>query len=360
MTATAFYSQLRIFSERVFKSLGIMEKETPWTYGQFAPFQPIGAVLHFTAGNIPERAIRWFMLKKHAARASAHVVVLDDWPETWKQFANDLPMVKVLETAVVQCMPPTHTTWHATWTNRTHYGIEMVNAGEVRQDEDSSWVYWPNDWKEVWKSEKQPVKMNGKFWEPYTFNQVLTVVRILRYLRQFRAGEIIKHEIIGHENVAENKSDPGPLFPIHDVRLAVYEDIEPNLYQWFTHLFNDDRYMEFYRDGIALEWLRSSSAPVQSERTVAAIEAWGKLIQALRTKLQASGAGFGALGKAGLKVLGYHVSNVVDEDLTYSDKGSVKSFQRMMGLEIDGDPGPRTRAALLARIEMLGFADGVV
>jgi len=364
-----FFSQLQTFSERVFEVMGLKATETPWTYGPFVTEVPVGAVLHFTAGNIPEKAIRWFMVQKYDARASANAIVLDAWQGEWmRKLAKDLPLIQALPAPIVQCMPPTKTTWHATWKNRTHYGIEMVNAGEVRPAGEvrkdawgniiggaEAWTYSANDWKTIWESSKTPVLMNGRYWEPYSPEQVHAVAILLRRLRTF-CGDVPDFEIVGHENVSRKKFDPGPLFPIHAVRWTSSFEVQSLVsYPWFTHFCADEKYMLFYRDGIALDWAGSPTRSLESVRSAEARVAYQKLIEAIRGELQAPENGFGATGKAGLSLLGYEVSNVVSPDLYREDVESIGTFQKMMGLLVDGIPGKKTREALWTRLKERGF-----
>jgi N-acetyl-anhydromuramyl-L-alanine amidase AmpD len=348
-----FFEQLQKFSERVFDALGFEEKVSPWQGSEFKGGHPIGATLHFTAGSDIRRALRWFMQKKHEAQASANVVVADGWPEEWIELAENLDLVKALPAAVVQCVPPDKPAWHATWVNSMCYGIEMVNAGELRLH-NGEWAWWPDDYTRTWHAQgavpKEPVQMYGRAWEPYTVEQVLAVVEVLRQVQKLY-GTLTRYMTVGHENVTRAKIDPGPLFPIHGVRLAMYEpDINPEVYQWLQKFRADpQRDGEQWRDDLVVEWCTEISG-----YPVGPAEAWLMFDQAMHGQFRKPTRGFGILGKTAMQLLGYYMGSP-GSDLDLNEKRSVEVFQKMMGLRVDGDPGVQTKSALVVRLEECGF-----
>lgn len=347
---TEFFEQLQEFSTRVFALQEIEETISPWHGRNFVGGHPIGAVLHYTAGNDILRAIRWFMKRKYEANVSAHVVVADGWPEDAQELAHDLPLVENLPAMVVQCVPPNRTAYHATWVNGMCYGIEMVNTGEVRRGDDGGWAWWPNDWTRPWVSEKDPVELYGRCWEPYTPEQILTVVEVLRQLHK-GYGPLSRYMVVGHEHVEEEKWDPGPLFPLHGVRLALYENLDPGVYQWFKQFKDDPQYGGCWRVGLAMEWAALVAYSCDS------ITAWDKFAGDLRGRFLKGGQIFGSLGKAALQALGYYTSPPLGGGLMSEGRHSVEIFQRMMGLKVDGLPGINTRRALVSRLEERGILE---
>lgn len=353
-----FFDQLQVFSERVLPGLGVPKStdypwtESPWTYGTFTGGGPTGATLHFTAGPTLGRAVRWFMDPKHKSKASAQVVVDRGWPNGMREQAEDLPLIYNLPTMVVQCLPPDMTAWHAgkKWFNQRHYGVEIVNPGELRMH-GTGWAYWPEDWTTPYQPQIEPVAMCDKWWEPYPVDQLLTVVRVLREVQALRPEPWRQVEILGHEQIKENKNDPGPLFPLHDIRRALREAIDPKLYQWVNHYSNDSRYQEFVRDGIVMAW----GQEVLKRPTYDVKVLWGDFMTNLTIGLLKAGTDFAPLGKAALAVLGYEVSDVTQARMTSDDVASVEMFQRMADLSVDGDPGPKTREAIVNRILDRGY-----
>lgn len=347
-----FFRQLSQFSERVFHLMEIDERQSPWSSGMFRQNEPSGAIIHYTGSNQAGYAVRWFMNTRYQSKASAHAVVLDHWPDVWRRLAEGLPLVQDLPTAVVQCLPPGKIAWHAGRANTHSYGLELVNAGELRKDQ-GRWVYWRNDWTQPWISIKQPVYLYGRHWEPYSLAQIITTVQLLRYLRQF-VGTLNFTNILGHDQVTQSKIDPGPLFPMQDVRTAMLEDIDPMLYQWAERYATlGGRYMRYYRDSIALQW-HEQRVGFTMDKEKAAM-AWQKLKKGLRVDLQNPKKKFGAIGKAGLRILGFPTSTLINDRYTGIDQKSVINLQRLMHLVIDGVPGPKTRQALIARIGVLKY-----
>lgn len=350
---SVFFDQLQTFSERVFQTLEIGEITSPWQGGQFQVGEPIGAILHYTANSSIRGTLRWFMSKKHEAQASAHVVIADGWPEEYEELAVGLPLVRALPAAVVQCVAPGSVAWHATWVNSMCYGIELVNAGELRLRADG-WVWWPDDWTRPWKAKgavpKVPVEMYGRAWEPYTAEQILAVVIILREVQKFH-GSLRRYMVLGHEHVSQHKLDPGPLLPLHGIRLAVHEpDIYPSMYQWFQHFQANTRDGQTWRDTLAHSWV--SDVLGQPGRSTE--DAWREMGLVLRGPFMKSNAGFGLLGRTVLRLLGYFASPTF-ENLTDDERRSIEVFQRMMRLRVDGIPGINTKAGLVLRLEEQGI-----
>lgn len=354
VTMSNFFEQLQAFSERVFEDLGFNETTSPWQSDAYKGGSPIGAILHFTAGSSIRRALRWFMQQHHQAKASANVVVADGWPEEWIELAEGLDLVQALPAAVVQCVPPDRPSWHATWTNRMCYGIEMVNAGVLKRLGQDQWAWWPDNWTRPWQAmgavPKDPTPMYGRYWEPYTPEQILAVVEVLRQVQKFH-GTLKRYMVLGHEQVTEHKFDPGPLFPIHGVRLAIYEDIDPTVYRWFERFNMDYCDGKSWRDDLVVGWWRE----VMGNLGMGATEAWFALGQVLRSQFLKSRSGFGILGKVAMQLLGYYVGDPLSPTLGVDEERGVEVFQKMMKLKVDGIPGVQTKAALVSRLEERGI-----
>jgi len=333
------FTQLQTFSERVFDSLGIKERTSPWQGQEFQHTKPMGAILHYTAGSSVERALRWFMEEHRESASSAHVVVADGWPEGWRELAADLPAVIDFPAAVVQCVPPSVRAWHAGWANSTCYGIEMVNAGELRLAGDGGFCWWPDNWTRPWAAQgsvpKVPVRAFGRYWEPYTNNQVETVIWLLRAVRALH-GPMERHMILGHEHVSKDKRDPGPLFPIHRVRAAAI--LGPGA--WGTGTQRDVLTTGLCGEERDKDWGPFINGGFAGDpRWAGADAAWS----------------FSVKGREMMSLLGYHMSEYPKRWLAPEEIPSVETFQRMMGLDVDGIPGPRTRAALVERYKDRGF-----
>jgi N-acetyl-anhydromuramyl-L-alanine amidase AmpD len=343
-----FFTQLQTFSERVFDLLEIQERESPWVTPDWPPGGlPKGVVVHFTASPI-KSALRWFMRRKNAARASAHLVIAKDWPEGWEALAADLPLIRILTTAVVQCVGYGSRAWHATWTNPTHYGIELENCGELRMI-DGSWRWWAPEkvgapeWTAKWPGPATPVPLFGRFWAPYPSAQVDTLAAAIRRVRQVLPS-IRFSRVLGHMQVQENKHDPGPCFPLTHVRL---------------HLQEADGYRVL--DGVG-------SLPVhglEADRQRRAVIAWANhslpltrgqpypsVLASVRLAFRHDEPQFWAdsrLAELAFDLLGYHV---VAGELVEVE--TVQTFQHMMGMAVDGVIGPNTRRALQDRMVAMG------
>jgi N-acetyl-anhydromuramyl-L-alanine amidase AmpD len=343
-----FFDQLQTFSWRVFDLLEIQERESPWRTEDWPPGKlPKGVVVHFTASPILS-ALRWFMRRKNAAQASAHLVIAKDWPEGWAELAADLPLVRALSTAVVQCVRYGERAWHATWTNPTHYGIELENYGELRMI-DGKWRWWASEkvgapeWTAKWAGPETPVPLFGRFWAPYSAAQVNTLISAIRRVREVLPS-IRFTQVLGHMQVQENKNDPGPCFPLAHVR---------------QHLLETDGYRML--DGVG-------SLPVnelEADRQRRAVIAWANrslpltrgqpypaVLASVRLAFRHDDAKFWSdsrLLELAFDLLGYYVDPEASITLE-----TVQTFQRMMGLVVDGVVGPDTRRGLLDRMVSMG------
>jgi N-acetylmuramoyl-L-alanine amidase len=164
-------------------------------------------LIHYTAGTTLEGVVSWFM--NPAARASAHLVVARDG-------------------SVVQMVPLSRRAWHAgtsEWRgvgdlNRHSIGIEIVNAGQLRQTA-RGWVNWaehriPDDEVTI-ATHKNEVAQSG--WHEYTAAQIDTVLELGVALHQAFGFE----DVLGHDDVSPGrKIDPGPLFPMSSIRSRLF------------------------------------------------------------------------------------------------------------------------------------------
>jgi len=285
---SALFDQLGEFSQRVFKRCFIEERSSPWS-NDFKQ-EPKGVVLHYTGGTNPITTAKYFFRRRYQARVSAHLVVGRDWPDQLRGFADDLPLVSALPTMVLQCVPHDKAAWHARAYNDTHFGIEIVNRG-----------FMPSEW------------------ESYPTTQCLTVLLLLgEYVKNY---PIYPEQILGHEHVQKNKRDPGPYFPISEIRdlafmpasMRIYTDI---LSTWDPKSAHSCTYYGFGQSEPILELQRRL---VRSDPVA---------------------------GMVALEFLGY-----------FPVEKSIPIFQRMMGLDVDGVLGPKTSVALWTRIKQQGWLD---
>jgi len=150
--------------------------------------------------------VQW--LTNPVAEASAHLVIGRDG-------------------GITQLVPFDTVAWHAgasSWEGRVglnHYsiGIEMDNAGRLTRHGDSWRAWFGADYPDgdvieaVHKNEAEPCG-----WHLYTPEQIEVVFEVATLLMQ----EYRLLDMIGHDDIAPRyKSDPGPAFPMQNLRARV-------------------------------------------------------------------------------------------------------------------------------------------
>jgi N-acetyl-anhydromuramyl-L-alanine amidase AmpD len=366
-----FFDELRKFSERYAKHAGMVSSLSPWGYEDYNGEVPIGAIIHYTADEDFHRVLRWFLREKYQSKSSSNVVVADCRMPKHAECAKGLPLMEELPATIVQCRPFNKPSWHATWTNRFTYGIENVCAGELRTEQGDFFTWRPrdksaSDWTMPWepKVQKTAVPMHGRWWSPYLPGQIKANVIVLRHLQGIY-GTLKRPWILGHDAVQGTKTgrrptdkrDPGPTYPIHGVREAVFDDWTPLLQkEWFQHFSLGPLNGQVWRENAIIDWVRwlAEDLELYPDPEVAT----ARLQSHLLTWKDAGP--FEVTGKTALHLLGYHLTSRLDSDLDSDEIQTIRIFQRMMGLQEDGDPGPKTRAAIIERLEDRGILDPLI
>lgn len=168
-------------------------------------------VIHFSASRSAASAINW---QTHPdARASHHLIISRNGE-------------------VTQLLPFDYKAWHAGvshWNGLTNLNshtiaIELENAGALTR-QGGKWKAWfGGEYDDVVEAvHKNESEMRG--WHRYTDVQISTLTEILKALK-LAYPEI--RDVIGHEDISPGrKQDPGPAFPMSEVRKAVFGRSEP-------------------------------------------------------------------------------------------------------------------------------------
>lgn len=350
LEAEQFFAQLKEFSAAYLAKLGL-PPESPWQKKGAGGHTPTGAVLHYTANNSLSGTLKWFCHEPHGAKASSHVVISFRREPDAEALVKRWPLVDMLPVTVVQCVEPWDIAWHATWVNAFTYGIENVNAGELRHDKDSGkLLHWVPlkvgmpEWTSPWANPggKQPLSELGRTWDNYPAAQVQANIQVLDAV-QGLFNSLQANYVLGHEQVqgkltpgtaGSQKRDPGPLFPLPQIREAV---LAPR--GGFLGLYEaDPHYMDHWRERTVRE---AVSAVTGLDETTAT--AWAKLKQAFANDTMNV-----EVLRLGMKLLGYWTES--GPTWTPNERAGVTIFQTMMGMVADGVVGPKTRAAIRDRL----------
>lgn len=361
--AQAFFTQMATYSARVLKKFGLPEAGSPNGGARWAQYMdrapgPIGAALHWTASDNIMSALRWFC--DPASKVSAHMVVADRKLPWAEHFAgNDCPLVASLPVTAVMCRPPDMTAWHVRDLDGVLFGIENQNVGEVLGNVGGQ-TYVSNGARVPYRSDKQAVPCFGRQFEPYTFAQCQANVDILAYVHAYFDKALKPSHVLGHScyqsaqtnQPAENKTDPGPLLPLDDIRRAVFSPQAAKLQPDMV----DGAYALRWRAQIvrvAMSQFRQiegvySKAALGNLQELSDQEAWLTFVRSCcNTNLFKRSD---ILAHAAMAVLGFHSG----ADASASDKSdSVFLCQRLLGVRVDGIIGDKTASALVTRLRAL-------
>jgi len=177
--------------------------ETPNKGGDLAPRY---LVFHYTAGKSAASSINWLMNPE--SKASAHVVLARDG-------------------TITQLAPFNVKTWHAglshwdglSGLNSYSIGIEMDNAGPLKKVGDKYQAWFGTLYAEDQVIfAKHKLDDEPRWWHAYTEIQIQKALELAQLL--------VRHydlkDVVGHEDIApDRKRDPGPAFPLENVRASV-------------------------------------------------------------------------------------------------------------------------------------------
>lgn len=309
--AGTFFDQLGVFSRRVFTRLGLPPGGSPWGRPMPAGPSPMkGVVVHFTAATGMLSPMRWLCDPNlnPAGKESCHVIVGKEKCGFALGLDKGLPMVQALPVTVVQVRAPDTLANHATWVNGVTYGIENDCAG----------VTAPGIGVEAF----------GQWWGRYTLAQLHTNVTLIQAYNAYCGGVFLPAWVLGHEHVETvrtvgypvNKRDPGPLYPMQEVRAAAFG---------------------VHRRGGVLDGTQTLAEAAIGSRAALAT---------LRLAPRGTPADILRLGKLCLGLLGYFASADDTPAFEAGDTASTHIAQRALGLTADGVMGPKTLAALQARV----------
>ena len=184
-------------------------QETKKTSGGFKTGFPDTIVIHYTAGASADSSVR--TLIDPAVKASAHIVLGRDGK-------------------IIQLAPFDIITWHAgtsrhmdrSGINKYSIGIEIDNPGPLEYKDGNYYTWFGRkvDPSEVMKATHRNQNKPG-YWHRYTEGQITRTEEMCRLLI---AQYNIKY-IVGHEEISPTrKTDPGPAFPLDNLRGRLLTD----------------------------------------------------------------------------------------------------------------------------------------
>lgn len=113
--------------------------------------------------------------------------------------------------------------------NSFSIGVEINNPGPLRLREDGVYVdVYGRKWDgEVLASSHERPGFPWKYWAKYTQLEIAAVTALMLELKEVY-GLV---SVAGHDEIRKDKSDPGPAFPMRDLRALVFprpsDGIEP-------------------------------------------------------------------------------------------------------------------------------------
>ncbi len=191
------------------------------SYSRNSTMVPDSIIVHYTAGPSGSSTVRLFSSKD--AKLSAHLVVAEDGK-------------------VTQMVPFNKVAYHAGTSeydgrksfNNFSIGIEISNPGYLTKNtKGTGYLTWWEANKDVPKPVAKEMIFEGihrnavtknRFWYKYTDEQIQAVKDICEAIY---AAYQIKY-ILGHEEIAPGrKADPGPAFPLDELRNEIFsKDVE--------------------------------------------------------------------------------------------------------------------------------------
>jgi N-acetyl-anhydromuramyl-L-alanine amidase AmpD len=334
-------------------------KTRPWKRGH-----AVGVTEHFTAGVTWKGSISW--LSGGSPNSSCHAIILDrrmaEVDAIFDKYGLDMPVLSLLLADLDAG------TWHATWSNGYNFGIENRNAGPLKGIQ-GAWTWWANKWTKPFPYQelnKTPINIDGKWWEPYTYGQIMANITICQMLYCLYEGDMDRRWFIPHQCISKGKMDTGRAFPLDNVRDAVFDQVAVGDLTWLHSFKADPMYMDDYDEEEDLEFLKEL-AERQGDRSEDDDEVhdFQVLEQPPDTELQLLVQDgnwrdeLPAIRRA-LHLLGYHVPASDVLDLDKDTALAVWMFQTSYGgdLTVDKIPGGKTQAKLYERLKSFGLTAG--
>lgn len=185
--------------------------ETPKVYAEYANGQPDTIVIHYTAGDSTEGAVKVLTKPKdQQPQASAHMVVGMDG-----QVVQLAPLNRI--TAHAGTSEYNLPTGKRTSFNKYSIGIEISNPGYLTKTEDKFYTWYKKEVpaEAVFEGAHRNAVTKAKYWYKYPQVQIDKVFEICEAIMK---AYPIKY-ILGHEEIAPGrKTDPGPAFPLDLLR----------------------------------------------------------------------------------------------------------------------------------------------
>jgi N-acetyl-anhydromuramyl-L-alanine amidase AmpD len=203
--------------------------------GRWKSGNPVGVVDHYTAGIRARGTLKWFSSRPRGSgvgNSSAHVVLDRDG----RIFLVVNPLERVA--------------WHARGANRTHIGIEHVNAGLLLRKSDGKFYYlktreYPED-----RVEQLQEINEGEFWEPYTPAQLVSNIVLKRWLR-WAIPTLKEDEFTDHQEIEpDRKKDCGPLWPLYEINDFVFSDEPVREMKWLEKTVLRDKDVDGFKEEV--------------------------------------------------------------------------------------------------------------
>jgi len=354
-----FFQALREASVKFLKRCGLPTSQGHKRYKKWTHGRPIGVTSHYTAGVTWKGSIRWLNDGGNKNTASCQLYILDRMLPEFSAIVAKYPVLSGLKVVTLLLSDGIIPCWHGGWPNRINVGIEKRNAGCLRGKE-GDWRWWGNDWKAKFPHDKLgkiPVKIDGKWWEPYTYGQVHDEILVCQHLHcaYQEEGGLDPRWFLPHSATSGGKWDTGRAYPLNDVRNAVFAQMPIEGIPWLQAFAEDpsDYALELEEEDDELFLLELQER--QADRMDGEAD-WDEICQMPPPELQALvqdgiwkdelDSVRRALGK--LQYVTGGAGPVLDEDTALA----VYQFQRSQGDKLKNDkiPGDKTQRRLWRRL----------
>ena len=235
--AQDIYEDLRSVSRKILTAHGCeVEPHKPVVRTRrFRYGKPRGILFHYTGGTTTHGPMCWGNKPSWGNTGSSwHVLIADRVPDSkigdlWLEHASKA-VLDLFEVPVIVMADFRYGTWHGNWTNDLTLGVENRNAGYSGRLDPTG----DRGRLGAVKCGKQAEFVSGKTWERFSREQLWANVVLGRLVNAMYG--LNRRLLLPHHAVWAVKSDPGPLFPMHEIRRAIFSELEKGQCKWLvTH-----------------------------------------------------------------------------------------------------------------------------